>query len=120
MFSDKLQNPFLKPSPFSNPSYTPSYSPASALPPRYNPYTPYEEPKFSISSASNQYTYEPRINSYSSKSFESKDIDSILSSNPFNREYQPAFSYLRTSSRDLSPAKLINDVPSRPSNYDNY
>lgn len=57
MFADKLQNPFLKPSPFaSSTSYVPSYTPSYNLPPfpssaKYNSFKTYEE--------SNTISYQP-------------------------------------------------------------
>jgi hypothetical protein len=47
MFADKLQNPFLKPSPFTSSPYLPSYMPAYNAPPppstyKFNSYKTYE------------------------------------------------------------------------------
>ena len=44
MFADKLQNPFLKPSPFTatTTSYTSSYTSAIPPAPRFSSYKPYE------------------------------------------------------------------------------
>lgn len=63
MFADKLQNPFLKPSPFAassasyTPSYTPSYTSANRTPPKYSSYTPYQDSRPSLPVTNNQYSH---------------------------------------------------------------
>lgn len=93
MFADKLQNPFLRPSPFaaSSANYTSSYTsgsynPPSRTPPKYNSYKNFDDVRPSLPATNNQYShYEHHYNPHSSHAFETKDIDSILSKNPFNR-----------------------------------
>jgi len=55
MYTDKLQNPFLKPSPFSNSLNSGSSYLNSDPPPRYQSYKPYKEPKLSYQDANSSY-----------------------------------------------------------------
>lgn len=56
MFSDKLQNPFLKPSPFSSSLNSGSSYLNSDPAPRYQSYKPYEEPKTSYPAVTSSYS----------------------------------------------------------------